>query len=81
MSYKFPPFNSIPYPEAINFASTYDIILTGGYCSLVSKDNYSCEGCVFDASDAICAGYSKLYKQERKDLLNYVKLKHPEYLL
>ena len=80
MSYKFPRFNDIPHPDSVNFANI-PAVVNSSYCSLVSEDNTSCEGCVFDVSPAICSAYSDIYKQERKDLLNYVKLNHPEYLL
>lgn len=78
MSYTFPHFDDIPYPELINFADPYDIVDVS-YCEKHGKG--SCTGCVFEATDSICATNSREYISERRALLAYVKLHHPEYLL
>ena len=78
MSYTFPHFNDILYPELVNFADTLDIA-NSDYCKKLAGSD--CKGCVFNASPGSCAAASRDYTPQRQDLLAYVKLHHPEYLL
>lgn len=77
MSYTFPHFDDIPNPELINFTAYPNAIIDNRYCELTKE----CKGCVFDASEKDCAATFNAYLSNRKELLNYVTLHHPEYLI
>ena len=76
MSYTFPHFDDIPYPELVNFTDVVDIV-GPEYCDLT----VGCHGCIFEVAKHICATNAPEYTFERRALLAYVKLHHPEYLL
>lgn len=77
MAYKFPTFDDLLYPETLNFNGSSDDIATSDYCI----NRPVCDNCAFDADDGYCAAISMKWQNHRKELLQYVRLNHPEYLL
>ena len=76
MEYKFPTFDDLLHPESLNFDRISNIA-SSSYCN----NRPTCNNCPFDAPNGDCAAINKKWESHRKELLQYVKLNHPEYLL
>ena len=80
MSYTFPHFDDIPNAHLLNFHDVNNIA-SYAYCETINN-GFHCKGCIFqDPTQSACMVVGQETKAERLELIRYVELNHPEYLI